>query len=343
MLLDHPALVPLSGVPGVWVVGGAVRDHLLGRPWEELDLAVEGDAVALARDLGEVVRVHERFGTATVRVGETLLDLASTRSETYPRPGALPEVRLGASLGEDLRRRDFSVNAMAVEVATGRRAEWPSAGDDLARGLLRVLHVRSFLDDPTRLFRLARYARRLGFTPEPETAALRDAALEGGALQTLSESRIAAELRLLAREQALDAVNGWGLGLHTDRSELRRALALLPPDGDPEVLALAAAQPRDELPAQLAAAGAARSRIAAALRRVPVEAAALAGARGHEQAVRWWLQEGRHVRLDITGDDLVAAGLRGPAVGAALERALAAKLDGRASGRDAELAAALDR
>src|SRR5829696_243915 len=114
------ALAALEGEEGVWAVGGAVRDALLERPPRELDLVVEGDAVAVAQRVdGEVVE-HERFGTATVRApGGVLLDLAAARRETYPRPGALPEVVLGASVEEDLARRDFSVNALAVRPADG--------------------------------------------------------------------------------------------------------------------------------------------------------------------------------------------------------------------------------
>ena len=106
------------------VVGGAVRDALLGRVPRELDLVVEGDAVAVARRaaerVGGTLTVHERFGTATVRTGEFAFDLATARRERYPRPGALPEVELGATIAEDLARRDFSVNAMAVSLQRRR-------------------------------------------------------------------------------------------------------------------------------------------------------------------------------------------------------------------------------
>src|SRR3954453_18591697 len=102
--LRSPVLDALAGVPGVWVVGGAVRDVLLGREPRELDLAVEGDAVALARRLRIPDAVHERFGTATVDGA----DLAAARRETYARPGALPDVQLGATIEQDLARRDFS-------------------------------------------------------------------------------------------------------------------------------------------------------------------------------------------------------------------------------------------
>src|SRR5215210_9207035 len=119
-LRDLPGAAPvfdaLAGVPGVWVVGGAVRDALLGRDPRDLDLVVEGDAAAAARRLGEDAVVHERFGTATAAGA---VNVAAARRERYERPGALPEVELGAPLADDLARRDFTVNAIAVRVADG--------------------------------------------------------------------------------------------------------------------------------------------------------------------------------------------------------------------------------
>src|SRR3954471_4644210 len=101
-----------AGTP-VYLVGGAVRDLLLGRERSDLDLVVEGDAAALGRKLGGEVRAHERFATATAVLDGLEVDLATARSETYPHPGALPEVR-PAAIAEDLARRDFTVNAMAI-------------------------------------------------------------------------------------------------------------------------------------------------------------------------------------------------------------------------------------
>src|SRR3954468_1981004 len=175
----------LDGERGIWVVGGAVRDLLLGRRPVELDVVVEGDAHAVARRaaerLGGGVRVHDRFGTATVRCRGTALDGARARKESYPRPGALPDVRLGAGIEEDLARRDFTVNTLALRLADGRLAGRPGARDDLAAKLWRVLHDGSFADDPPRLLRLARYAARLGFGVEPRTGDLASEAVATGA------------------------------------------------------------------------------------------------------------------------------------------------------------------
>ena len=118
-----PVLTALGGEPRVWVVGGAVRDLLLGGVPSDLDLVVEGDALVVARRaaerLGGEMTAHERFGTATVRSAETAFDLAGARRERYPQPGALPEVELGAPLQDDLERRDFTVNALALRLADG--------------------------------------------------------------------------------------------------------------------------------------------------------------------------------------------------------------------------------
>src|SRR3954452_22209108 len=138
-----------AGTP-IYLVGGAVRDLLLGQERTDLDIAVEGDASALGRRLGGEIRTHERFATATVHTDGLELDLATARSESYPEPGALPEVR-PATLTDDLARRDFTLNAMAVPLAGDPELIDPHGGlADLERGTLRVLHERSFVDDPTR-------------------------------------------------------------------------------------------------------------------------------------------------------------------------------------------------
>ena len=374
-LRAHPCGARVAGAfgpeDGVSLVGGAVRDLLLGRAPRELDLVVEGDlAAALARLGPGEATVHDRFGTATLRTPDgCTYDLVRARAETYPHPGALPEVRPG-TLEEDLRRRDVTVNALALRPG-GELAGVPGAREDLRDGVLRVLHDASFADDPTRLWRVARYAARLGFTVDPHTRALAAAADPG----TAGGDRLGAELRLALREPdpfaALDAATALHPGLlppgYAVREDAgRAALALLPPEGRPDLVVLASgaggvdaatllawlddlgfpAADRDLVGAASRAATAAplhaartASEIARAARGAPVEAVALAGG----ENARRWLQELRHVRLAITGDDLLAAGVpRGPEVGVRLRRALDAKLDGRAPDRDAELRAALD-
>jgi tRNA nucleotidyltransferase (CCA-adding enzyme) len=374
------ALDALAGEPGVHVVGGAVRDALLGRAAHELDFVVEGDAAPVARRAaerlgGEVVE-HERFGTATVRSpGGGVFDVVSARRERYPRPGALPDVELDASLADDLARRDFTVNAIAVAVAGGALRAHPGAIEDLDARRLRVLHERSFLEDPTRMLRLARYAARLGFEIEPATDALAAAAVAGGAVATVTGPRLGAELRLLLAEPqpaALLAAARHGLAaavVHpafaVDADLVDRAIALTPADGRAELAALAAccrAIPVGELGPALdrlefdarergiVVAAASLPPIAATeddvalwrgLRGAAPEAVAVAGAAGDEAAAERWLESVRHRRLAITGDDIVATGLSGPAVGRALEAATEAMLAGAAPGREEQLAAAL--
>jgi len=227
----------------VALVGGAVRDLLLARTPRELDVVVGGDAGALARELADLlganVTTHERFGTALLQWEQGRIDIARRRAESYPAPGALPDVRPG-SIAEDLARRDFTVNAIAVVLGGAQRAALHSAehaSEDLAAGRLRVLHERSFLDDPTRLWRLARYHARLGFQPEPHTAELAAQAVANGAPATVSRARSGAELRLALAEAdapaALQAIDALGLlaALHLrlrfDRQLAHSALALL--------------------------------------------------------------------------------------------------------------------
>lgn len=362
-----------AGMTGVHLVGGAVRDLLLERAPRELDVVVEGDVEALAARLGASGEhvAHERFGTATVRSGDCRWDLAAARGETYAQPGALPVV-FAAGIERDLERRDVTVNAIALDLSSGALRTVEHALDDLRSGRLRVLHDASFADDPTRLWRIARYAARLGFAIEPHTAALAREAVAAGAPATVSGTRIGNELRLALAEPdpvaALASARALGLApwMSPDRALTERALALLPAgEGRRDLLVLAASLAGGEdsvldglgftaperaivracvrAPA-LGDASRAPSELARALRGLPVEAVALAGARGSPQAARRWLDELRHVTLEITGADLLAAGLRaGPELGRRLEAALDRRLDGDlAPGRDAELEAALE-
>jgi tRNA nucleotidyltransferase (CCA-adding enzyme) len=379
----RPLLERLRGVRDVYLVGGAVRDLLLGKRPRELDLVVEGDAAALARRLGNA-RVHDRFGTSTVTFDGFTYDIAGARTESYSRPGALPDVT-PAGIDEDLLRRDFTVNALALALGgddAGSIRAAPRALEDLEAGRLRVLHERSFIDDPTRLLRLARYAARLRFAIEPETLEFATAAVRTGALRTVSGYRIGTELRLLAHED--DAVAGYeqlakldldaaihpGFGIN-DPPLVKRALGLLPADGrgDLVVIGLAArrvietelrplldrlsfpAGDRDVIESIALHAPAVAeeleraqvpSEIAAAAAAAGSEVVAVAGALGPAEQAAAWLERMRGIRLEITGDDLTAAGVaEGPAIGTGLRAALAAKLDGRAPTRAAELERAL--
>jgi tRNA nucleotidyltransferase (CCA-adding enzyme) len=380
---------------GVHLVGGAVRDLLRSERPRELDVVVEGEIERLLQGLGGEAVIYDRFGTASVSLGGARIDIARARRERYPQPGALPDVE-PASVAEDLLRRDFTVNAIAVSLGGVQRGEVHAvdhAREDLAAGRMRVLHERSFLDDPTRLLRLARYAARLGFAVEPHTAELAGAAIAEGALGTVSGARVGAELRLalaepdplaaLAELDRLGVLRALHPRLRLEPALLRGALGLLPTDdGRPDLLLLAGLvlplalraddEPRAEIAALLdrmefpaadrdrvatAAATVPRlvdelpaatrpARLRALALAVPLEAVALAGAISAPAAetARRWLEELRHVRLRIDGDDLLAAGIpQGPEIGRRLDAALDRKLDGELTGeRETELKAALE-
>ncbi|MRR31881.1 CCA tRNA nucleotidyltransferase, partial [bacterium] len=190
------------------LVGGFVRDALLGRPVNDFDVVVEGDATKLGRALvkrfGGRLTVHAPFKTATwfhPDPPDDFIDLISARSETYPEPAALPTVKLG-SLDEDLRRRDFTINAMALRLNGDDAGELVDPLDghvDLKDGLVRVLHPRSFIDDPTRLYRLIRYSERYSFAVESGTGDLIPSALEY--VDQLSSERLRHELDLVLEEE----------------------------------------------------------------------------------------------------------------------------------------------
>lgn len=190
------------GLP-LYLVGGAVRDGLLGLAVRDLDVTVLGPvehlAAELARRLGGRVRSTPVFLTAAVELpGGEEIDLAAARRERYPQPAALPAVEAG-DLGSDLARRDFSLNALAVRLKPA--ASWPVLDPcgglaDLASRRLRALHERSFVDDPTRAFRGARLATRLQLTWDRETLLWLRLAQEHGAFTALSASRLRRELEL---------------------------------------------------------------------------------------------------------------------------------------------------
>lgn len=348
----HPELntVREAAREPVYLVGGAVRDLLLGRPRADVDLVVEGDAAALAERLGGASAEHERFGTVKVDVEGHEVDVASARAETYPEPGALPVVAPAESVEQDLARRDFSVNAIAIPLQGEPRLIDPYGGKvDLDDGLLRVLHDRSFVDDPTRAIRAARYASRFSFALEPKTEEL----LRRTDLTTVSADRRRAELeRLAAEENAREGFRllaEWGLiDLRPDGLQLMKAVgellgapywaeevpreqalvaAALGPPGGEEVLA-SMWKPRPGEGVELAE------------RRDPVELI-LARAMGAD----WldsYLTAWRKIQLEIDGDDLIAAGIeQGPAIGRGLRAARHKKLEGEIAGHDEELATAL--
>jgi tRNA nucleotidyltransferase (CCA-adding enzyme) len=186
------------------LVGGAVRDLLLGRDTLDIDIVLEGDAITLAESLastrGARLTVHSRFRTANLKLDGFDVDIATARAESYARPGALPAVRPG-TIEDDLIRRDFTINTLAVWLNPERFGEVMDRHGglaDLREGVIRVLHERSFWDDPTRIWRAVRYEQRLAFALEPNTMLLLERDLP--VLGEVTGTRIRHELELVLRE-----------------------------------------------------------------------------------------------------------------------------------------------
>ncbi len=391
----------------VWLVGGPVRDLLLRRPLRDVDLVLElpeeGGVEAFARAAAPAdarVTEYARFGTVHVATSEAALDLAAARRERYARPGALPTVE-PAPIEEDLGRRDFTVNALALALTAAARSGRPALLDpggaiaDLEARVLRVFHARSFHDDPTRALRAARIGLRIGFRlSRASRSALRDA-LRDGAFGAVSGDRFRREIEKLFAEAtlgqdpaaALRLLGEWhvlgGLepGLVVPRSaapslrRLGRAAEEIPEalgTERPWVAGLAAwlaeldATLRQRTLRRLAVRGEAAERIAAFPKRRAQWQRALERARGRgavdavlgpldaesllafwsgadpaaRRRIARWIREDRERQPPVTGADVVAAGVTGPAVGAALSRIRAAFLDGAVREREDALALA---
>jgi tRNA nucleotidyltransferase (CCA-adding enzyme) len=392
---------------GVYLVGGAVRDVLLGEQSLDLDLMIEGDALAFARDLatelGVRVHPHEKFQTAVVKGTradgrEVRVDVAVARTEFYGAPGALPEVER-STLRHDLARRDFTINAMATSLKAedlGATFDFFGGFRDLRQKTVRVLHNLSFVEDPTRLLRAIRYESRLGFHMDGHTVSLARGSIEARLVGDLASARLRDELLDLLDEErygvalARMAELGVDKALHPRLDAGPRAVELI--DRANSLMASApyagAARPllvrlaclcldmsADEVYAWLgklrlrrveqdvvAAAVTVSALLAERLSRAealpaselvelladqPIEVLLVAVLLAPDEEVanaraRDYLDRLRLVRLEISGDDLKAAGtLESPALGRALKRTLALKLDGRVAGRDQELEAAL--
>jgi tRNA nucleotidyltransferase (CCA-adding enzyme) len=235
-----------------FLVGGPVRDLLLGRGLIDLDFTLEEGSSVLARSVAKRlngrVRSYPQFLTYKVTADELpVIDIASARSEKYRAPGALPSVSAGR-LHDDLMRRDFSINAIALDVMSEQLHDPANGKHDLDQKFIRVLHDESFIDDPTRIYRAIRLATRLDFTIEPHTQELMRKAIAGGALRTASKERLWRELSLAFEEgnapPVIDALNRAAAlevlfgPREIDRSRLERAeqIAKSNPALDREVL-----------------------------------------------------------------------------------------------------------
>lgn len=207
-LLEHAGQLADRCEVSLFVVGGCVRDLLLGIENLDLDLVVEGDGIAFARKLGDMlqarVKVHERFGTAIVLLSDGFkLDVATARTEYYEYPTALPTVEQ-SSIKKDLYRRDFTINALAVRLngkGFGDILDFYGGQRDLNEKAIRVLHGLSFVEDPTRVFRAIRFETRFGFHLGKDTVALIAGAVKMNLFHRLSGHRLLEELKLLLGER----------------------------------------------------------------------------------------------------------------------------------------------
>jgi tRNA nucleotidyltransferase (CCA-adding enzyme) len=375
----------LEALPGAaYLVGGAVRDLVLYRPGFDIDLVVVGDAEAYAQALAERldgrVVTHGRFGTAVVHYGNgEHLDVAMARTETYPAPGALPDVAPAASIEEDLARRDFTINAMAVELPDGELVDPFSGRGHLADRLVRVLHERSFVDDPTRIFRAAQYEGRLGFRMDPKTETL--ALLAVPEVRHLSGPRVREELLAILGEERAAAILArlhnlgvdealWpGLRFPEDGTLLERLralsseyapaphwelglLAIAPPPGWLDELKLprwavsrieAAVREAPELRRRLREPGLSPAEVVEAVESTGPDTPLLALAQEELPLLHEYFRRLRGIHIELTGDDLAALGLgESPRVGEVLAELRRRKLNGGLDSRAAEIAAARD-
>lgn len=190
-----------------YAVGGLVRDLLLDRKNLDIDIVVEGDAIVLAKEFakgfGKTPKVHKQFGTAIVKLSALRVDFATARKEVYKKPAAYPKVNPG-SVRDDLFRRDFTINAMAISLnrgSFGRLLDFFGGMNDLNGKRIRALHNVSFFDDPSRCLRAIRFEQRYSFKIEKDTKTLMDEAISLGMLDKLNKGRLKKEFILMAGEE----------------------------------------------------------------------------------------------------------------------------------------------
>jgi tRNA nucleotidyltransferase (CCA-adding enzyme) len=191
----------------VYIVGGPVRDKMLGIPDHDMDFVVEGDGIEFSEVLNKTIKgkltTYRAFGTATIEIKRKRIDVVTARKEIYKHPAAYPTVKPG-SIKDDLFRRDFTINAMALTVNKenfGKLVDFYEGQKDLRKGVIRVLHDKSFMDDPTRIFRAVRFSVRLGFKIEPHTKKLMKDAVKDRLLGEVNVGRIRKEIELFLKEK----------------------------------------------------------------------------------------------------------------------------------------------
>ena len=372
-----------SEAEAAYLVGGSVRDALLGLTPGDMDLSVVGDAPQFAASFadkgGGVVEAVSQFGTARVGLPAGRFDLAMSRTETYATPGALPTVK-SSGIQEDLSRRDFTINAMAVDLSPSNWGELvdPHGGfSDTARRRIQILHPGSFRDDPTRIFRAIRYEQRLGFNLDPGALSLMTR--DWDYMDLISSARVRGELEkilgdplradILAAAEDRDVLAGIDISFRVSRAALQ-AMRRNPERDILFYLALAAAsltenealslvtrlEPPQEwreiilsspryrgMSSILRNENLSPSEVVSVLGEFPLpllEAQrALTGSTNQKSRLDQYLGTLRHVRPEITGVDLLGAGVpQGPEIGIMLDEVLRARMDGRVKTKEEELA-----
>ena len=372
-----------SEVEAAYLVGGSVRDALLGLTPGDMDLSIVGDAPQFAATFadkgGGVVEAVSQFGTARVGLPAGRFDLAMSRTETYATPGALPTVK-SSGIQEDLSRRDFTINAMAVDLSPSNWGDLvdPHGGfSDTARRRIQILHPGSFRDDPTRIFRAIRYEQRLGFNLDPGALSLMKR--DWDYMDLISAARVRGELEkilgdplradILAAAEDRDVLAGIDISFRVSRAALQamrrnpdrdilfylalatasltenEALSLVtrlePPQEWREIIL---SSPRYRgMSSILRNENLSPSEVVSVLGEFPLpllEAQrALTGSTNQKSRLDQYLGILRHVRPEITGADLLGAGVpQGPEIGIMLDEVLRARMDGRVKTKEEEMA-----
>ena len=372
-----------SEAEAAYLVGGSVRDALLGLTPGDMDLSIVGDAPQFAASFadkgGGVVEAVSQFGTARVGLPAGRFDLAMSRTETYATPGALPTVK-SSGIQEDLSRRDFTINAMAVDLSPSNWGDLvdPHGGfSDTARRRIQILHPGSFRDDPTRIFRAIRYEQRLGFNLDPGALSLMKR--DWDYMDLISAARVRGELEkilgdplradILAAAEDRDVLAGIDISFRVSRAALQ-AMRRNPDRDTLFYLALATAsltenealslvtrlEPPQEwreiilsspryrgMSSILRNENLSPSEVVSVLGEFPLpllEAQrALTGSTNQKSRLDQYLGILRHVRPEITGADLLGAGVpQGPEIGIMLDEVLRARMDGRVKTKEEEMA-----
>jgi len=382
----------LDDVDGVYVVGGIVRDLAIGREPGDIDLSVVGNAGLLSNTLAERINAEPpaesqfqtfKIDTSTALASVASIDIVAARSETYSEPAALPDISM-SSIEDDLKRRDFTVNSMAISLSD---SDWGNLVDpkngfgDIMRRRIKVLHDASFVDDPTRIFRAIRYAVRLGFSIEARTAELISVSLAN--IDLLSGTRVRNEFELMLGEptrielirmsEEIGLLGAISPGLRIGTKALQ-VLESQTEDGSvsteiPDLIALLTFGLNEDEASQTVErfdgptgwgapiVGNARlakhvavldqpdiqpSEVAEILRPIPLESIRAYIAAGpplprRDQLIKY-IEKIRFVKPELTGDDLIAAGIpEGPAMGQLLDIVRRAKLDGQVGSKQEEL------